>query len=149
MLVAMARDIRVLLIKLADRLHNMRTISALPEAKQQRIAKETLDIYAPLAHRLGIADVKWQLEDLSFEVLHPKRYAEIEQMVATRAPEREEYLAMVLSNVKDRLADVHIHATGAGSSEALLVDLREDDRRAARSSTTCRTSSVSASSSTP
>jgi GTP diphosphokinase / guanosine-3',5'-bis(diphosphate) 3'-diphosphatase len=114
MLVAMARDIRVLLIKLADRLHNMRTISALPEDKQQRIAKETLDIYAPLAHRLGIADVKWQLEDLSFQVLHPKRYAEIEQMVATRAPEREEYLAMVLSNVKDRLADVHIHAQVQG-----------------------------------
>jgi GTP pyrophosphokinase len=114
MLVAMARDIRVLLIKLADRLHNMRTISALPEAKQQRIAKETIDIYAPLAHRLGIADVKWQLEDLSFKVLHPKRYAEIEQMVATRAPEREEYLALVLSDVKDRLADVHIHAQVQG-----------------------------------
>ncbi len=114
MLVAMARDIRVLLIKLADRLHNMRTISALATDKQQRIAKETIDIYAPLAHRLGIADVKWQLEDLSFKVLHPKRYAEIEQMVATRAPEREEHLATVLSNVKDRLADVHIHAQVQG-----------------------------------
>ncbi len=114
MLVAMARDIRVLLIKLADRLHNMRTIGALPPSKQQRIAKETIDIYAPLAHRLGIADVKWQLEDLSFEVLHPKRYAEIEAMVATRAPEREEYLARVLSDVKDRLADVHIHAQVQG-----------------------------------
>ena len=92
MLVAMAKDIRVLLIKLADRLHNMRTIASLPEAKQRRIAQETIDIYAPLAHRLGIADVKWQLEDLAFAVLHPKRYAEIEQMVATRSPEREQHL---------------------------------------------------------
>ena len=86
MLVAMANDIRVLLIKLADRLHNMRTIASLPEAKQSRIARETLDIYAPLAHRLGIGEIKWQLEDLAFAVLHPKRYAEIEQLVATRSP---------------------------------------------------------------
>jgi guanosine-3',5'-bis(diphosphate) 3'-pyrophosphohydrolase len=114
MLVAMAKDIRVLLIKLADRLHNMQTIGSLPPAKQQRIAKETLDIYAPLAHRLGIADVKWQLEDLAFDVLHPKRYAEIEQMVASRAPEREKFLATVLSQVKDRLADVHIEAQVQG-----------------------------------
>ena len=84
MLVAMAKDVRVLLIKLADRLHNMRTIASLPEAKQKRIAQETLDIYAPLAHRLGIQDVKWQLEDLAFAVLHPKRYAEIELMVRER-----------------------------------------------------------------
>jgi GTP pyrophosphokinase len=110
MLVAMAKDIRVLLIKLADRLHNMRTIASLPEAKQLRIAQETLDIYAPLAHRLGIADVKWQLEDLAFAVLHPKRYAEIEQMVATRSPEREEYLKRVLEALRSRLAELHITA---------------------------------------
>jgi guanosine-3',5'-bis(diphosphate) 3'-pyrophosphohydrolase len=110
MLVAMAKDIRVLLIKLADRLHNMRTIASLPEAKQLRIAQETLDIYAPLAHRLGIADVKWQLEDLAFAVLHPKRYAEIEQMVATRSPEREEYLERVLEALRARLAELHIIA---------------------------------------
>ena len=96
MLVAMAKDVRVLLIKLADRLHNMRTIASLPEAKQKRIAQETLDIYAPLAHRLGIQDVKWQLEDLAFAVLHPKRYAEIEAMVLQHAGEREEYLDDVL-----------------------------------------------------
>jgi GTP pyrophosphokinase len=110
MLVAMAKDIRVLLIKLADRLHNMRTIASLPEAKQLRIAHETLDIYAPLAHRLGIADVKWQLEDLAFAVLHPKRYAEIEQMVATRSPEREEYLKRVLEALRSRLAELQITA---------------------------------------
>ncbi len=86
MLVAMAKDPRVLLIKLADRLHNMRTVAAMPEWKQKRTAQETLDIYAPLAHRFGIQDIKWQLEDLSFATLHPRRYAEIEQMVATRAP---------------------------------------------------------------
>ena len=96
MLVAMAKDVRVLLIKLADRLHNMRTIASLPEAKQQRIAQETLDIYAPLAHRLGMQDVKWQLEDLAFAVLYPKRYVEIEAMVLNAAGEREEYLEEVL-----------------------------------------------------
>jgi GTP diphosphokinase / guanosine-3',5'-bis(diphosphate) 3'-diphosphatase len=92
MFVAMAHDWRVLLIKLADRLHNMRTISVMP-MEAARIAQETLDVYAPLAHRLGVQQVKWQLEDLSFATLHPKRYAEIEQMVAARAPEREDYLA--------------------------------------------------------
>ncbi len=110
MLVAMAKDIRVLLIKLADRLHNMRTIAALPEGKQRRIAQETLDIYAPLAHRLGIQDVKWQLEDLSFAVLYPKRYAEIEQMVAVRAPERDFQLREVLEAVSNRLAVLRIRA---------------------------------------
>src|SRR6478609_9084024 len=105
MLVAMAKDIRVLLIKLADRLHNMQTIASLPEAKQRRIAQESLDVYAPLAHRLGIADVKWQLEDLSFAVLYPKRYAEIEQMVATRSPEREQHLAGLLDEMNARLSE--------------------------------------------
>ncbi len=114
MLVAMASDIRVLLIKLADRLHNMRTISSLPEAKQQRIARETLDIYAPLAHRLGIQELKWELEDLAFAVLHPKRYVEIEQMVASRAPAREEELERVLSELRDRLRDLHIEAQVQG-----------------------------------
>src|SRR6266516_4105749 len=114
MLVAMAKDIRVLLIKLADRLHNMRTIGSLPESKQHRIAQETLDIYAPLAHRLGIADVKWQLEDLAFAVLHPKRYAEIEQMVASRAPERDFHLREVLEAVSNRLAVLRIRADVSG-----------------------------------
>jgi GTP pyrophosphokinase len=110
MLVAMAKDIRVLLIKLADRLHNMRTIASLPEFKQRRIAQETLDIYAPLAHRLGIADMKWQLEDTAFAVLYPLRYAEIEQMVATQAPEREEFLDTVLTDLRSRLDELKIDA---------------------------------------
>ncbi|HWS46433.1 MAG TPA: RelA/SpoT family protein, partial [Acidimicrobiia bacterium] len=114
MLVAMAKDVRVLLIKLADRLHNMRTIASLPEAKQKRIAQETLDIYAPLAHRLGIQDVKWQLEDLAFAVLHPKRYAEIEAMVLQHAGERDKYLDDVLSAVRARLDQLHIHAEVTG-----------------------------------
>jgi GTP pyrophosphokinase len=114
MLVAMAKDVRVLLIKLADRLHNMRTIASLPEPKQLRIAQETLDIYAPLAHRLGIQDVKWQLEDLSFAVLHPKRYAEIEQMVAEAAPAREDDLEAVLDQVRARLDELHIAAEVTG-----------------------------------
>src|SRR3954465_418869 len=114
MLVAMAKDVRVLLIKLADRLHNMRTIASLPETKQMRIAQETLDIYAPLAHRLGIGDVKWQLEDLSFAVVHPKRYAEIEQLVYTQAPERQEYLDGLLSELRERLTELRIDADVRG-----------------------------------
>jgi GTP diphosphokinase / guanosine-3',5'-bis(diphosphate) 3'-diphosphatase len=114
MLVAMAKDIRVLLIKLADRLHNMRTIAALRADKQQRIARETLDVYAPLAHRLGIAEMKWQLEDLAFATLYPKRYAEIEQMVSTRSPERDVYLAQVLEEVRDRLSELRIRADVTG-----------------------------------
>ena len=114
MLVAMAKDVRVLLIKLADRLHNMRTIASLPEAKQRRIAQETLDIYAPLAHRLGVQDVKWQLEDLAFAVLYPKRYVEIEAMVLQAAGEREEYLEEVLEAVRARLDQLQIRAEVRG-----------------------------------
>ncbi len=119
MLVAMAKDPRVLLIKLADRLHNMQTIAAMPEWKQKRSAQETLDIYAPLAHRFGIQDIRWQLEDLAFAALHPRRYAEIEQMVATRAPEREIYLAQVLDQVNDRLDAARITAQVTGRPKHL------------------------------
>ncbi len=110
MLVAMARDLRVLMIKLADRLHNMRTIAAVPHDKQQRVAQETLDIYAPLAHRLGMQEVRQQLEDLAFAALYPKRYAELDQLVATRAPERNVYLAKTLGQVQQWLAEVKIDA---------------------------------------
>ncbi len=119
MLVAIAKDLRVLVVKLADRLHNMRTIAALPLAKQNRIARETLDIYAPLANRLGMQDVKLQLEDLAFAALHPKRYSEIDRMVATRAPERDLYLTQVLSSVEARLAELGIPAQVTGRPKHL------------------------------
>jgi guanosine-3',5'-bis(diphosphate) 3'-pyrophosphohydrolase len=119
MLVAMAKDWRVLVIKLADRLHNMRTLGVMPEWKRERTAQQTLDIYAPLAHRLGIEDVKRQLEDLSFQALHPKRFAEIEQMVATRAPRRESELTQVIEVVRGRLAALGIDATVTGRPKHL------------------------------
>ena len=119
MLVAMAKDWRVLVIKLADRLHNMQTLSVMPEWKQRRTAQQTLDIYAPLAHRLGIEEIKRQLEDLSFEALHPKRFAEIEQMVATRAPRRDLELTEVIEVLRGRLAALGIEATVTGRPKHL------------------------------
>src|SRR6478735_3840037 len=116
MLVAMANDIRVLLIKLADRLHNMRTIASLPEAKQSRIARETLDIYAPLAHRLGIGEIKWQLEDLAFAVRQPKHYASIYEKMVVRDRDFDEIIDLlgvrvVVDSVKDCYAALgSIHA---------------------------------------
>lgn len=119
MLVAMANDWRVLLVKLADRLHNMRTIASCSEDKQKRIAQETLDIYAPLAHRLGIQEIKWQLEDLSFAALYPRRYAEIENLVAYRAPARDEYINQVLVKVRECLDDLHIEGAVTGRPKHL------------------------------
>ncbi len=134
MLVAMAKDLRVLVIKLADRLHNMRTIAAMPLDKQQRIAQETLDIYAPLAHRLGMQELKQQLEDLSFAALHPKRFAELDHLVSSRTPERDIYLAKALAEVRARLAELGIQAdvTGRGKHlwsiyEKMVVKGREFD----------------------
>jgi len=119
MLVAMAKDLRVLIIKLADRLHNMRTIAAMPAWKQERTAQETLDIYAGLAHRLGMQDLKQQLEDLAFAAIHPKRYAEIDHMVATRSPERDLYLEQVLEDVRQRLKELRIEADVTGRPKHL------------------------------
>ncbi len=114
MVVAMARDIRVLVIKLADRLHNMRTLQWLPQDKQEKKARETLEIYAPLAHRLGMNTVKWELEDLSFATLHPKMYEEIVRLVSQRAPAREQYLERVLGEVDSKLRAARIRATVTG-----------------------------------
>ncbi len=119
MLVAIAKDLRVLVVKLSDRLHNMRTLAALPLEKQHRVARETIDIYAPLANRLGMQDLKLQVEDLAFAALHPKRYAEIDRMVATRAPERDLYLTQVLSSVEARLAELGIPAQVTGRPKHL------------------------------
>ncbi len=119
MLVAMARDLRVLIIKLADRLHNMRTLAGMPTEKQVRIAQETLDIYAPLAHRLGMQELKQQLEDLAFASLYPKRFAELDHLVATRAGEREVYLATSLSELRARLAELNINAEVTGRPKHL------------------------------
>ncbi|MEO7555746.1 MAG: RelA/SpoT family protein, partial [Acidimicrobiales bacterium] len=119
MLVAMAKDVRVLIIKLSDRLHNMATVAAMPEWKQVRIARETIDIYAPLAHRLGMQEMKTQLEDLAFAAMHPRRFAEIDHMVSTRTPERELYLAQVLDDVRERLAELRITAEVTGRPKHL------------------------------
>ena len=127
MMVAMATDVRVILIKLADRLHNMRTIGALPKQKQQEKARETLEIFAPLAHRLGIHAIKWELEDLSFATLHPRKYDEIKELVAQQRAARERYveeagkfLAKELGEGRDRGRDLR-------PGQALLLDLHEDD----------------------
>ncbi len=119
MLVAMSKDLRVLIVKLCDRLHNLRTLAAMPSFKQERTALETLEVYAPLAHRLGMEEIKVQLEELSFAALHPKRYAEIEQMVSTRAPERELFLTQVLEDVRSRLAELGIEAHVLGRDKHL------------------------------
>ncbi|MBG7604878.1 MAG: bifunctional (p)ppGpp synthetase/guanosine-3',5'-bis(diphosphate) 3'-pyrophosphohydrolase [Actinobacteria bacterium] len=119
MLVAMARDLRVLVIKLADRLHNMRTIAAMPQQKQQRISQETLDIYAPLAHRLGMQEMKQQLEDLAFASLHSKRFAELDHLVSSRTPERDVYLAKAVAEVRERLAELGIEAEVTGRGKHL------------------------------
>ena len=114
MVIAMARDPRVLVIKVADRLHNMRTIRFLAPEKQARKAQETLEVIAPLAHRLGMATVKWELEDLSFAILHPKRYEEIVRLVADRAPSRDTYLAKVRAEIVNTLAKSKIAAMVEG-----------------------------------
>jgi GTP diphosphokinase / guanosine-3',5'-bis(diphosphate) 3'-diphosphatase len=114
MVVAMAKDPRVLVIKLADRLHNMRTMRFLRREKQEEKARETLEIYAPLAHRLGMNTIKWELEDLAFAILYPKMYDEIVRLVAERAPKRDEYLATVTDEVQYDLRGARIKATVTG-----------------------------------
>jgi GTP pyrophosphokinase len=117
MLVAMATDERVILIKLADRLHNMRTIDALPKQKQIEKAKETLEIYSPIAHRLGIHAMKWELEDLAFATLHPRKYQEIKALVAQQRRERERYVAQAGEYLARELQALGIHAEISGRAK--------------------------------
>ncbi|QGU95030.1 RelA/SpoT family protein [Clostridium bovifaecis] len=114
MLFAMTKDIRVILIKLADRLHNMRTLKYMPVEKQKEKAKETLDIYAPLAHRLGISKIKWELEDLSLRYMHPNEYYDLVRKVAEKRKEREEYISKIIRELKAKLASADIESEIAG-----------------------------------
>jgi len=114
MLVAMAEDLRVVFIKLADRLHNMRTLAALPPEKQLSIAQETLEIYAPLAHRLGIWELKWQLEDLSFRFLQPDKYRHFAAMVAARRVQRESYIDQIIQILKQEFSQVGLSSEISG-----------------------------------
>jgi GTP pyrophosphokinase len=117
MMVAMATDVRVILIKLADRLHNMRTIDAMGKQKQMEKARETLEIYAPLAHRLGIHAIKWELEDLAFATLHPRKYQEIKGLVAQQRDERERYVGEAGEYLASELTELGIEAQIAGRAK--------------------------------
>ena len=117
MMVAMATDIRVILIKLADRLHNMRTLGAMSKQKQLDKARETLDIYAPIAHRLGIHAIKWELEDLAFATLHPRKYQEIKGLVNQQREEREDYVKAASSSVIEELQKLGIDAQISGRAK--------------------------------
>jgi GTP pyrophosphokinase len=119
MFLAMAQDIRVVLIKLGDRLHNMRTLAALPTEKQRRIARQTVEIYAPLAERLGIWQIKWELEDLSFKALEPDRYHELAQLVDLRRGARADYVTRAIEVLRPELERAGIHAEFSGRAKHL------------------------------
>tara|TARA_B100000809_G_scaffold246016_1_gene273543 strand:- start:1326 stop:3512 length:2187 start_codon:yes stop_codon:yes gene_type:complete len=119
MLVAMAEDVRVVVIKLADRLHNMRTLGALPLKRRRAVAQETLDIYSPLAHRLGMWDIKWQLEDLAFRAINPVEYKDISRRLATRRVEREAYLERQCQSLRETLEAAGITADLNGRPKSI------------------------------
>ena len=132
MLVAMAEDIRVVLIKLADRLHNMRTLDVLPPEKRRRIAQETLDIYSPLAHRLGIWEIKWQLDDLAFFYLDEDRYHEISNMLAAKREERETCVGQVASRLREAMKASNLTGEVVGRPKSIYSTYRKMERYAAQ-----------------
>lgn len=119
MLLAMARDVRVILIKLADRLHNMRTLDAVKQSKQERVARETLEIYSPIAYRLGLNAVHYEFEDLGFKVLHPNRFQVLEKAVKSARGNRREVVGKILDAVKSRLAEFNVNAAVTGREKHL------------------------------
>ncbi len=129
MFLAMVDDVRVVLIKLADRLHNMRTLSSLPEYKRKRIARETLEIFAPLANRLGIWQMKWELEDLSLRHLEPETYKEIATLIDERRPDRERYITEVVSRVREELSKAGIKAEVSGRPKHIYSIYRKMKRK--------------------
>ncbi|MEO5704735.1 MAG: RelA/SpoT family protein, partial [Candidatus Limnocylindrales bacterium] len=131
MFLAMADDIRVVLIKLADRLHNMRTIAPLPPEKQLRIARQTMEIYAPLAERLGIWQIKWELEDLAFKVLEPVRFRELAKLLDTRRKGRESFIDRAIGELKPRLATAGIEADMQGRPKHIYSIWRKMQRKSA------------------
>jgi GTP pyrophosphokinase len=135
MLLAMAEDIRVVLIKLCDRLHNMRTLDALPAAKQKRIALETMEIFAPLANRLGVWHLKWELEDLAFRYLEPERYDEIAELVASKRGERQLFIADAAAILRKRLEDAGITAEVTGRAKHIYSIHQKTERYARESKT--------------
>ncbi|MDO8531425.1 MAG: bifunctional (p)ppGpp synthetase/guanosine-3',5'-bis(diphosphate) 3'-pyrophosphohydrolase [Dehalococcoidia bacterium] len=132
MLVAMAEDVRVVLIKLADRLHNMRTLDALPEERRKRIARETLDVFAPLAHRLGIWQFKWQLEDLALRHLEPDKYHEISRFLAAKRGERERYIQGVMVTLRKELEKAGIKAEVSGRPKGIYSIYEKREKYAAQ-----------------
>lgn len=129
MFLAMVDDVRVVLIKLADRLHNMRTLSSLPEHKRKRIARETLEIFAPLANRLGIWQMKWELEDLALRHLEPETYKEIATLIDERRPDRERYITKVVSQVREELNKASVRADVSGRPKHIYSIYRKMKRK--------------------
>ncbi|MFH0914072.1 MAG: RelA/SpoT family protein, partial [Chloroflexota bacterium] len=132
MLVAMAEDLRVVFIKLADRLHNMRTLTALSPEKQQRIAQETLEIYAPLVHRLGVWELKWQLEDLAFRHLEPRKYRQIARTVAGKRVEREKFITRIIEVLKAEFDKIELRAEMSGRPKHIYGISQKMEKYAAR-----------------